>query len=77
MQYSMQVYVPEMSLTSSYPKQRWEIERELGVTDKDTSKPLLLKLIEAVKYGTSQDTGYQPKKNEVDSFNGRNLTKSE
>lgn len=46
MEYSLQVYVPEMSLTSAMPKQRWDIEREMNITDKDNSKPLLLKIIE-------------------------------
>lgn len=53
MNYSMQVFVPEMSLTGQLPKSRSEIGREIGINDYDSSKPLLLKLIESVKYGPS------------------------
>jgi hypothetical protein len=35
-----------MSLTSAMPKSRYDIEREMGLTDKDNTKPLLLKIIE-------------------------------
>lgn len=52
MEFSLQVYVPEMSLSAQFPKTRWEMEREIGIADSgDTSKPLLLKLLEQVKYG--------------------------
>jgi len=40
-----------MSLESVLPKNRMEVEREIGLMDKDSSKPVLLKLIEALKYG--------------------------
>lgn len=46
MEHSLQVYIPEMSLTNAFPKSRLEIEREMGIFDGDNSKPLLLKLIE-------------------------------
>lgn len=47
MNLSLQVYEPEMSLGTSFPKTRSEIEREIGISDRgDSSKPLLLKLIE-------------------------------
>lgn len=53
MSLSLQVFVPEMSISSSFPKTRPEMEREIGVADRgDNSKPLLLKLIEQVKYGS-------------------------
>jgi len=47
MEYSTQVFLPEMGLQSSLPKVRWELERDLGIRENgDHSKPLLLKLIE-------------------------------
>jgi hypothetical protein len=47
MSLSLQVFVPEMSISSNFPKTRPEMEREIGVSDRgDNSKPLLLKLIE-------------------------------
>ena len=52
MNYSLQVFVPEMSLSSSFPKYRDEIERDIGLSERgDNTKPLLLKIIEQVKYG--------------------------
>lgn len=45
MNYSLQVFVPEMSLSNQLPKTRFDIEREIGL-NKDQAKPLLLKLIE-------------------------------
>ena len=46
MKHSLHVFVPEMSLSEDFQKTRQEIEREVGVSDKDGSKPLLLRLIE-------------------------------
>jgi hypothetical protein len=54
MNFSLQVYVPEMSLGNQLPKTRQEMEREMGIQDKDQSKPLLLKLIESFKYGSGK-----------------------
>ena len=53
MEHSLHVFVPEMSLSQDFPKSKQEIEREIGITDKDASKPLLLRLIEQVKFGGS------------------------
>jgi hypothetical protein len=39
-----------MSLSNDFPKSRREIEREVGI-DQNPSKPLLLQLIERVKFG--------------------------
>jgi hypothetical protein len=50
MEHSLHVFVPEMSL-SDFPKNKQQIEREVGIADKDVSKPLLLRLIEQVKFG--------------------------
>lgn len=47
----MHVFVPEMSLSEDFPKTKQEIEREVGIADRDASKPLLLRLIEQVKFG--------------------------
>ena len=47
-----------MSLSEDFPKAKREIEAEVGIADKDVSKPLLLRLIEQVKFGapvTSSD----------------------
>ena len=51
MEHSMHVFVPEMSLGSDAQKSRGQIEREIGIVDKDQSKPLLLLLIEQIKFG--------------------------
>jgi hypothetical protein len=63
MNLSLQVFVPEMSISSSFPKTRVDIEREIGIKDGDNSKPLLLKLIEQVKFGPSSSSDpFQPVK---------------
>lgn len=60
MDFSLQVFVPEMSLTTQLPKSRWEIERELGFSSGgDSAKPLLLRVLEQVKYGMVSEM--QPK----------------
>ena len=46
MKHSLHVFVPEMSLSDDFPKPKNEIEREIGINDRDPSKPLLLRLIE-------------------------------
>jgi len=56
MEHSLHVFVPEMSLSEDFPKRRQDMEREIGITEKDQSKPLLLKLIEMVKFGGKQTT---------------------
>ena len=56
MEHSIHVFEPEMSLDGPgmFPKDRRTIEREIGMTDQDESKPLLLKLIEQIKFGSVQ-----------------------
>lgn len=39
-----------MSISTGFPKTRNELERELGVDQTDSSKPLLLELLEKFKY---------------------------
>ena len=51
MKHSLHVFVPEMSLSEDFPKQKEHIEREIGISDRDQSKPLLLRLLEQVKFG--------------------------
>ena len=51
MEHSLHVFVPEMSLSQDFPKSKQEMEREIGISDRDASKPLLLRLIEQVKFG--------------------------
>ena len=49
MNLSLQVFEPEMSIANGFPKSRNEMERELGfgpALSGDTSKPLLLTLLE-------------------------------
>ncbi len=46
-----------MSIGSAFPKTRNEIEREMGIKDDDNSKPLLLKLVEQIKFGPSTGVG--------------------
>jgi FGFR1 oncogene partner len=46
MEHSLHVFVPEMSLSQDFPKTKQEMEREIGIGDRDPSKPLLLRLIE-------------------------------
>jgi hypothetical protein len=35
MEHSLHVFVPEMSLSEDFPKKRQEMEREIGIQDKD------------------------------------------
>ena len=51
MKHSLHVFIPEMSLSEDFPKPTGEIEREIGLADRDASKPLLLRLLEQVKFG--------------------------
>lgn len=47
MDHSLHVFVPEMALgNNEFAKSKNEIEREVNIQDKDTSKPILLRLIE-------------------------------
>jgi len=47
------------------------MERELGIRDNsDSSKPLLLKLLEQVKYGPVSDEVAYPKSSGMESFKG-------
>jgi len=55
MKHSLHVFVPEMSL-SDFQKSNQEMERELGIADRDASKPLLLRIIEQVKFGAPADS---------------------
>jgi hypothetical protein len=50
MNLSLQVFEPEMSISSGFPKTRGELEREVGFSNSDQSKPLLLELLEVFKY---------------------------
>jgi len=50
MNLSLQVFEPEMSISTGSPKTRNELERELGVDQTDSSKPILLELLEKFKY---------------------------
>jgi hypothetical protein len=52
MNLSLQVFVPEMSISQDFHKSRSEMERELGLKPalSDPSKPLLLLLLEQFKY---------------------------
>lgn len=70
MDFSLQVFVPEMSLSASFPKSRWEMEREIGIGDSgDTTKPLLLKLLEQVKYGDPLANPVTVKKTNAENAN--------
>jgi hypothetical protein len=62
MNLSLQVFEPEMSISTGFPKTRMEIERELGVksTMSDPSKPLLLTLLEQFKYQGTGSLGNGP-----------------
>ena len=51
MKHSLHVFIPEMSLNEGFPKSKAEMEREIGIADRDESKPLLLRLIEQLKFG--------------------------
>ena len=50
MNLSLQVFEPEMSISTGFPKTRSELEKELGVDHTDSSKPILLELLEKFKY---------------------------
>ena len=60
MKHSLHVFVPEMSLSQDFPKRKEEIEREIGIGDRDPSKPLLLRLLEQVKFGGAPMNNSQP-----------------
>lgn len=60
MKHSLHVFVPEMSLSDDYPKRKDEIEREVGIGDKDPSKPILLRLLEQVKFGAPVNSNQGP-----------------
>ena len=64
MKHSLHVFIPEMSLAEEFPKRVDEIEREVGIADKDPSKPLLLRLLEQVKFGAPMSS------NHASSFGG-------
>ncbi len=57
MEHSLHVFVPEMSLSTDFPKSKAEMEREIGIADRDPSKPLLLRLLEQVKFGGGSGGG--------------------
>ena len=59
MKHSLHVFVPEMSLSEDFKKSKMEMEREIGMADKDASKPLLLRLLEQVKFGGPVDSSHQ------------------
>ena len=59
MEHSLHVFVPEMPLGSMPGKGRTQMEKEIGIQDKDKSKPLLLLLLEQVKFGGSGAFGSQ------------------
>ena len=51
MEHSLSIFQAEMGLSTDFPMQKFEIERQADITDKDTSKPLMLKLLEKAKFG--------------------------
>ena len=82
MKHSLNVFVPEMSLSEDFPKRREEIEREIGIQDRDASKPLLLRLIEQIKFGaplaSQQSLSTQDRaKSEVMTFGSNNMSLSD
>lgn len=66
MSLSLQVFEPEMSIASGFPKSKSEIERELGfgpALSGDSSKPILLTLLEQFKYGVAGMGAVSPNPN--------------
>ena len=57
MEHSLSVFQAEMGLSTDFPMQKFEIERQADITDKDTSKPLMLKLLEKAKFGSTTAPG--------------------
>jgi hypothetical protein len=59
-----------MSLTTGLPKSRYEVEREIGISNEGNSaeKPLLLRLIEQVKYGVAPTTAVKQPVNNINAF---------
>ena len=53
MEHTLSVFVPEMSLASDFPKNRAQMATECGLSRKedDTSKPLILNMVERIRVG--------------------------
>lgn len=53
MEHTLSVFIPEMSLHAGFPKSRDEMARECGLSKSqdDTTKPILLKMVEMVRVG--------------------------
>ena len=53
MEHTLSVFVPEMSLHAAFPKSREDMAKECGISKSkdDTSKPLLLEVVEKVRIG--------------------------
>ena len=53
MEHTLSVFVPEMSLASDFPKSRANMASECGISKRedDTSKPLILSMVERVRIG--------------------------
>lgn len=49
MNLSLQVFEPEMSISSGFPKTRQEVEREVGLPSGNSEQPLLLTLLQAFR----------------------------
>lgn len=76
MEHTLSVFEPEMSLHSGFPKSRDEMARECGImkSQDDTSKPLILSMVEKVRVGDYGAGAYGPNSakkgsaNETDEF---------
>ena len=60
MEHTLSVFVPEMNLDKNFPKTRDEMARECGIMrgQDDTSKPLILTMVEKIRVGDYGPNAY-------------------
>ena len=65
MEHTLSVFIPEMSLASDFPKSRSQMAMECGISKKedDSSKPLILSMVERVRVGDYGGPGSANKNN--------------
>ena len=65
MEHTLSVFVPEMGLTTDFPKSRSSMATECNLSKKedDTTKPLILNMVEKVRVGDYGGPGSANKNN--------------
>jgi hypothetical protein len=69
MEHTLSVFVPEMSLASDFPKSRSQMATECGLSKRedDTSKPLILNMVERVRVGDYGPGSANKNNNSIDN----------